>query len=99
MRAHPAAGSLLVHVQIGPEIAGPGQRVQFVHLQSGRLERGRMVLLAGEGITETVDLPGAFRRVPAEFPLLEMLRHVDDVGRSRERFVGSRRRRRRQIRG
>ena len=97
--AHPAAGSLLVHVQIGPEIAGPGQRVQLVHLQAGRLERSRMVLLAGEGITETVDLPGAFRRIPAEFSLLEMLRHVDDVGRSRERFVGSRRGRRRQIRG
>ena len=50
-----------------------------------------MVLLAGEGVAEAIDLPGTLRCVPGEFSVLEMSGNVDDIDRGRERLVGGRR--------
>ena len=59
-----------------------------------------MVLLAGQGIPETINLPGALGSIPTQFPILEMVGNVDHIGRGRKslrrcgcglrRHVGSR---------
>ena len=52
------------------EITLPGFRVQFVHFQSGRLRRSRMILLSGQGDAETVDAPPSFRDLPDQRTVL-----------------------------
>ena len=85
-------GSSFINLEKLLEIALPGLRIQFVHLQAGGLGRSRMVLLAGQGGTEPVDAPASGRDLPDERPVLvdetEVLDHRHRIFRIRREEIG-----------
>ena len=78
--AEKAAGGILVHIEVGMQIAGECILVEFVHFQPGGLHGGRMILLAGKRSAEAVHHPAALRRCPAQYSVLHLVADVDYFG-------------------
>ena len=71
------------------EIAAPGVRVQFVHLQAGGLGWSGMVLFASERCAEAVDAPMSGRDFPSQGSVGTKL--LGQIHRLRNRGPGLRR--------
>ena len=79
--AHQAACRFLIGVEVILQKVGKGLFVDFTHLQSGRLGRCGMVLLAREGVAEPIDFPITLGGFPRQDTIvIDTVGDVDDIG-------------------